>query len=53
VKDVDAYHAEIVGRGAVVEVEPVDRKYGLRELSIRDVNGINIVFGQEIEIDGE
>jgi uncharacterized glyoxalase superfamily protein PhnB len=45
VKDVDAYYREIVGRGAVVAMEPTDQPYGIRELGIRDVNGVAIVFG--------
>src|SRR5262249_780051 len=49
VKDVDAYHREIVGRGAVVSMEPTDQPYGIRELGLRDVNGVGIVFGQDID----
>jgi uncharacterized glyoxalase superfamily protein PhnB len=49
VKDVDAYHREIVSRGAVVVMEPTDQPYGIRELGIRDVNGVAIVFGQDID----
>ena len=49
VKDVDAYHREIVSRGAVVAMEPTDQPYGIRELGIRDVNGVAIVFGQDID----
>ena len=49
VKDVDAYHREIVNRGAVVAMEPTDQPYGIRELGIRDVNGMTIVFGQDID----
>jgi predicted enzyme related to lactoylglutathione lyase len=49
VKDVDAYYREIVGRGAVVDMEPTDYAYGIRELRIRDVNGVGIVFGQDID----
>ena len=49
VKDVDAYHREIVSRGAVVTMEPTDQPYGLRELGLCDVNGVAIVFGQDIE----
>ena len=49
VKDVDAYHREIVGRGAVVDMEPTDQPYGIRELGLRDVNGVAIVFGQDID----
>ena len=51
VKDVDAYHREIVSRDAVVEMEPTDQPYGIREFGIRDVNGVAIVFGQEIDRD--
>ena len=49
VKDVDAYHNELVGRGAVVAMAPTDRPYGIRELGLCDVNGVTIVFGQDIE----
>ena len=51
VKDVDAYHKEIVRRGAVVASEPTDQPYGLRELAVRDINGVGIVFGQDIDND--
>jgi predicted enzyme related to lactoylglutathione lyase len=47
--DVDACHRELAARGANVSSPPVDRPYGLRELALRDVNGIGLVFGQEIE----
>src|SRR5262249_41403055 len=49
VKDVDQLHREMVERGATVSSEPADQPYGLREFSIRDVNGVGIVFGQDIE----
>ena len=52
VRDVDAYHDEVAGRGAEVLSGPTDRPYGLRELSVRDINGVGVVFGQEIEIAG-
>ena len=48
VKNVDAYYREIVDRGAKV-AEPADQPYGLRELAVRDINGVRIVFGQDIE----
>ena len=48
VRDVDAYHREIVDRGAEVTVEPADRPYDIRDFSIRDPNGIDVVFGQDI-----
>lgn len=49
VKDVDAYYREIVGRGASVAAEPTDQPYGIREFGLRDINGVAIVFGQDIE----
>lgn len=49
VKDVDAYYKEIVGRGAVVAREPANQPYGLREFGVSDINGVGIVFGQDIE----
>jgi len=49
VRDVESYNEEIVSRGANVTAPPETRSYGIRELSIRDINGIEIVFGQEID----
>jgi predicted enzyme related to lactoylglutathione lyase len=49
VKDVDAYYDEIVGRGASIAKEPTNQPYGIREFGLSDVNGVGIVFGQEIE----
>lgn len=49
VKDVDAYYREIVDRGANVSKEPANQPYGIREFGLSDVNGVGIVFGQEIE----
>lgn len=47
-RDVDAYHREIRARGADVVEAPVDRPYHIRELRVRDPNGVEIVFGQDI-----
>lgn len=49
VKDVDAYHAEVVGRGAEVAMSPRDQPYGIREFGVRDINGVGIVFGQDTD----
>ena len=49
VKDVDAYYKELVDRGATVATPPADRPYGIREFNVRDINGVTIVFGQDIE----
>jgi len=49
VKDVDAYYDEITGRGADTAASPTDRPYGIREFGVQDINGVGIVFGQDIE----
>ena len=49
VRDVDAYCREVRGRGAVVASEPADRPYGIREFGVQDLNGLGIVFRQDIE----
>lgn len=49
VRNVDSYYDEIVGRGAVVAAAPVDRPYGIREFGVRDINGVELVFGQDID----
>ena len=51
VKDVDAYFKEVVARGAQVSAAPADQPYGLREFAVRDINGVGIVFGQDIDHD--
>jgi uncharacterized glyoxalase superfamily protein PhnB len=51
IKDVDAYHKELVAKGAEIASGPTDQPYGIRELAIRDVNGVGVVFGQDIEHD--
>ena len=48
VQDVDACHREVVERGAEVVVEIGDRPYSIRDFSVRDPNGVEIVFGQDI-----
>ena len=49
VKDVDAYYKEIVARGADPATEPANQPYGIREFGLSDINGVSIVFGQDIE----
>jgi uncharacterized glyoxalase superfamily protein PhnB len=51
VRDVDAYFREIRGRGAVITSAPANQPYGVREFRVQDVNGVGIVFGQDIEHD--
>jgi predicted enzyme related to lactoylglutathione lyase len=47
VKDVNALHAEVIGRGAAIAVPIGTRPYGVRDFSIRDPNGVEVVFGQD------
>ena len=49
VRDVDAFYSEILKRGAQITVEPADRPYGVRDFSVRDPNGVSVIFGQDIE----
>jgi predicted enzyme related to lactoylglutathione lyase len=49
IRDIDAYHREIVGRGATVTSAPANQPYGVREFHVQDLNGVRIVFGQDIE----
>ena len=51
VKDVDAYFREVVDRGGQVATEPTNTPYGIREFTVRDINGLEIVFGQDIDHD--
>ena len=53
VRDVDAYHDEIAERGATIASAPANRPYGIRELAVSDINGISVVFGQDLETDGQ
>lgn len=46
--DVDKLHEELRARGCAIEVPPTDFAYGMREFSVRDLDGNRITFGQEI-----
>jgi uncharacterized glyoxalase superfamily protein PhnB len=48
VNDVDAYYRELVDRGATVAKAPENQPYGIREFAVNDVNGVGIVFGQDV-----
>ncbi len=52
VTEVDALHAELVGRGCPIEVPPTDFWYGLREFSLRDPDGNRLTFAEEIRAAG-
>lgn len=47
VKDVNALHEEIVGRGVAIDVPIGTRDYGIRDFSVRDPNGVVVIFGQD------
>ena len=47
VRDVDALHAEVIRRGAAIAVPIGTRPYRIRDFSIRDPNGVELVFGQD------
>ena len=51
VNDVESYYSEVIGRGAEVSSQPKDQPYGIREFGVRDINGVNVVFGQDIDRD--
>jgi catechol 2,3-dioxygenase-like lactoylglutathione lyase family enzyme len=44
----DAYHAEVVRRGAAILQPPADRPWGLREFVLRTPDGHRMVFGEVI-----
>src|SRR3954463_15215156 len=44
VADVDFLHAEVTGRGAVVQLPPTDQTWGTRETGIRDPDGNMLIF---------
>ena len=49
VADADALHAELTGKGALVEGEPVSQPWGLREFLVFDPDGNELRFGQPFE----
>jgi uncharacterized glyoxalase superfamily protein PhnB len=46
--DVDALHAEIAARGAIVRQVPADKPYGMREMLIATPDGHRIMVGQKL-----
>jgi predicted enzyme related to lactoylglutathione lyase len=47
VKDVNALYEQVIKQGATVAVPIGTRPYGVRDFSIRDPNGVEVVFGQD------
>lgn len=48
VDDVEALHAEFVEREADLLHGPVEQRYGLREIRVRDPHGYVLAFGQRL-----
>jgi predicted enzyme related to lactoylglutathione lyase len=46
VEDVDALTAEFRAKGAEILREPAPQEYAIRELHVRDCNGLVLCFGQ-------
>ncbi len=44
VDDVDALHAELIGKGVAIAVGPVDQTWGTREIYVKDADGNSIRF---------
>jgi catechol 2,3-dioxygenase-like lactoylglutathione lyase family enzyme len=47
VDDVDGLHAELLGKGVVIDLPPTDQTWGNREMYLRDADRNRIAFVQE------
>ncbi len=48
VDDADAFHRELVNRGAIILQPPIDRPHGMREFVIGTPDGHRMMVGQEL-----
>lgn len=48
VEDVDAMHAELSNRGAIIQMPPKDQPYGQREMVVATPDGHRMVIGQPL-----
>jgi len=48
VDDAQALYEELKGRGATIDYDLCDQAYGCREFGIRDLDGYDIAFGQDM-----
>ncbi|SHH63222.1 VOC family protein [Pollutimonas bauzanensis] len=48
VDDADAFHSELVNRGAIILQPPTDRAHGMREFVIGTPDGHRMMVGQEL-----
>lgn len=46
--DIDAFHAEIAARGAIVLQPPADKPWGMREMPVATPDGHRLMVGQEL-----
>ncbi len=51
VNDANKLYAELKARGAIIDYDLYETPYGCREFGIRDLDGYDIAFGQDIEQD--
>jgi len=49
VNDADEFHKDLKQRGVTIDYELCDQPYGCREFGIKDLDGYDIAFGQDIE----
>ena len=49
VKDVDALHAELLARKVTIDVPLATRGYGIRDFAVRDLDGVVLIFGQDVD----
>ena len=48
VRAVDDLRDEFVRNDVPITVEIEDRPYGVRDFAIEDINGLSLIFGQEL-----
>ena len=46
--DLNAYHAEIIAKGAAIIAPPADKGWGMREMAVRTIDGHRIMFAQAL-----
>lgn len=49
VDDIDALHAELASRGAIIAQPPADKPWGMREMALATPDGHRMMVGQELD----
>ena len=49
IRNADALHAELLGRGASLDGEPVSHPWGLRDFTATDLEGNRLTFAETFE----